>query len=184
MALARHAASRRAHAVPGALLRRRDLPLSRDLLGADAESDAVHRRADACDRAPSAASCCSMPAPAVARPRCWSSASLGLSMRTASASARSSTITFTEKAAAELRERIRMRLREAGDDQTPARATEGAWISTIHAFCARLLRTHALDGRPRPGIHGAGRARVGAAAPGRLRRRARASARRPMPGPS
>jgi ATP-dependent helicase/nuclease subunit A len=54
------------------------------------------------------------------------------------------TITFTEKAAAELRERIRDRLREAGDDAA-ARATEGAWISTIHAFCARLLRTHALD---------------------------------------
>jgi ATP-dependent exoDNAse (exonuclease V) beta subunit len=54
------------------------------------------------------------------------------------------TITFTEKAAAELRERIRMRLRAAGDDEA-ARATEGAWISTIHAFCARVLRTHALD---------------------------------------
>jgi len=54
------------------------------------------------------------------------------------------TITFTEKAAAELRDRIRMRLRTAGDD-TAARATEGAWISTIHAFCARLLRAHALD---------------------------------------
>ena len=54
------------------------------------------------------------------------------------------TITFTEKAAAELRERIRNRLREAGADAA-ARATEGAWISTIHAFCARLLRAHALD---------------------------------------
>ena len=29
--------------------------------------------------------------------------------------------------------------------KTAARATEGAWISTIHAFCARVLRTHALD---------------------------------------
>jgi ATP-dependent helicase/nuclease subunit A len=54
------------------------------------------------------------------------------------------TITFTEKAAAELRERIRARLREAGDDAA-ARAAENAWISTIHAFCARLLRLHALD---------------------------------------
>ncbi len=54
------------------------------------------------------------------------------------------TLTFTEKAAAELRERIRKRLREAGEDAA-ARATEGAWISTIHAFCARLLRTHALE---------------------------------------
>jgi ATP-dependent exoDNAse (exonuclease V) beta subunit len=54
------------------------------------------------------------------------------------------TITFTEKAAAELRERIRARLRDGGDEAA-AQATEGAWISTIHAFCARLLRTHALE---------------------------------------
>ena len=52
-------------------------------------------------------------------------------------------ITFTEKAAGELRERIRARLRDAGAAQE-ARATEGAQISTIHGFCARLLRTHAL----------------------------------------
>jgi ATP-dependent helicase/nuclease subunit A len=54
------------------------------------------------------------------------------------------TITFTEKAASELRERIRHGLRQAGADEA-ARATEGAWISTIHAFCARLLRAHALE---------------------------------------
>ncbi len=52
-------------------------------------------------------------------------------------------ITFTDKAAAELRERIRARLREAGAVEA-ARATEGAFISTIHGFCARVLRTHAL----------------------------------------
>ncbi len=52
-------------------------------------------------------------------------------------------ITFTEKAAAELRERIRTRLRSlgAGDE---ARASEGAFISTIHGFCARVLRSQAL----------------------------------------
>jgi ATP-dependent helicase/nuclease subunit A len=53
------------------------------------------------------------------------------------------TITFTEKAAAEMRERIRHRLRELDADEA-ARATEGAFISTIHGFCARLLRAHAL----------------------------------------
>jgi ATP-dependent helicase/nuclease subunit A len=52
-------------------------------------------------------------------------------------------ITFTDKAAAELRERIRLRLRELGAVEQ-ARATEGAFISTIHAFCARVLRSHAL----------------------------------------
>jgi ATP-dependent helicase/nuclease subunit A len=48
------------------------------------------------------------------------------------------TITFTEKAAAEMRERIRRRLREMGPTHPSAdeaaRATEGAFISTIHGF--------------------------------------------------
>ena len=53
-------------------------------------------------------------------------------------------ITFTEKAAAELRERIRLRLRELGAIEQ-ARATEGAFISTIHGFCAKVLRAQALS---------------------------------------
>jgi ATP-dependent exoDNAse (exonuclease V) beta subunit len=52
-------------------------------------------------------------------------------------------ITFTEKAAAELRERIRERLR-AVHAEDPAHATDRAWISTIHSFCARVLRANAL----------------------------------------
>jgi ATP-dependent exoDNAse (exonuclease V) beta subunit len=52
-------------------------------------------------------------------------------------------ITFTEKAAAELKHRIRDRLRELGADEA-ARATERAWISTIHSFCGRVLRANAL----------------------------------------
>jgi ATP-dependent exoDNAse (exonuclease V) beta subunit len=54
------------------------------------------------------------------------------------------TITFTEKAAAEMRERIRARLYDAGALEQ-ARATEGAAISTIHGFCARVLRAQALS---------------------------------------
>jgi ATP-dependent helicase/nuclease subunit A len=52
-------------------------------------------------------------------------------------------ITFTEKAAAELRDRIRARLRALGAEEQ-ARATEGAFISTIHGFCSRVLRAQAL----------------------------------------
>ena len=65
--------------------------------------------------------------------------------------ARILTITFTEKAAAELRDRIRLRLRELGAIE-PARATEGAFISTIHGFCARILRAHALAAGLDPGF--------------------------------
>jgi ATP-dependent helicase/nuclease subunit A len=52
-------------------------------------------------------------------------------------------ITFTEKAAAQLRARVRQRFLEC-DGREHARAAETAWISTIHGFCARVLRTHAL----------------------------------------
>ena len=60
-------------------------------------------------------------------------------------------ITFTDKAAAELRDRIRARLRELGADEQ-ARATEGAFISTIHGFCARVLRAGALTAGLDPGF--------------------------------
>ncbi len=52
-------------------------------------------------------------------------------------------ITFTEKAAGQLADRVRRRFTELGA-RDEARASEGAWISTIHGFCARVLRTHAL----------------------------------------
>jgi ATP-dependent exoDNAse (exonuclease V) beta subunit len=52
-------------------------------------------------------------------------------------------ITFTEKAAAQLTSRVRARLMELGA-RTEARRAETAWISTIHGFCSRVLRTHAL----------------------------------------
>ena len=52
-------------------------------------------------------------------------------------------LTFTEKAAGELAERLRRRLTELGEDEH-ARAVDGAWIGTIHGFCARLLRAQPL----------------------------------------
>jgi ATP-dependent helicase/nuclease subunit A len=63
--------------------------------------------------------------------------------------------TFTERAAAELRERVRRTLgararaaRAAGEEDRAlelaryARATERAWVTTIHGFCRRLLAAH------------------------------------------
>jgi ATP-dependent helicase/nuclease subunit A len=52
-------------------------------------------------------------------------------------------ITFTDRAAGELRERVRQRLAAAGEREA-ARASAGAFISTFHGFCTRLLRTHAV----------------------------------------
>jgi ATP-dependent exoDNAse (exonuclease V) beta subunit len=50
-------------------------------------------------------------------------------------------ITYTRKAAGELRSRIRSALRERGRHDL-ARELDGAWISTIHGFCNRLLKAH------------------------------------------
>ena len=50
-------------------------------------------------------------------------------------------ITYTERAAGELRSRIRARLTELGREEL-ARELDGAWISTIHGFCLRLLKAH------------------------------------------
>jgi ATP-dependent exoDNAse (exonuclease V) beta subunit len=50
-------------------------------------------------------------------------------------------ITYTRKAAAELRARIRSELGARGRFDL-AQQLDGAWVSTIHGFCARLLRAH------------------------------------------
>jgi ATP-dependent exoDNAse (exonuclease V) beta subunit len=52
-------------------------------------------------------------------------------------------ITFTDRAAGELRERVRARLVAAGEREA-ARESAGAFVSTFHGFCARLLRSHAV----------------------------------------
>jgi ATP-dependent exoDNAse (exonuclease V) beta subunit len=53
-------------------------------------------------------------------------------------------ITYTERAAGELRGRIRKRLAEL-DRHDLARELDGAWISTIHGFCHRLLKAHPFE---------------------------------------
>ncbi|MEP6910275.1 MAG: UvrD-helicase domain-containing protein [Actinomycetota bacterium] len=53
-------------------------------------------------------------------------------------------ITYTERAAGELRGRIRRRLAELGRHDL-ARELDGAWISTIHGFCHRLLKAHPFE---------------------------------------
>ncbi|MBM3677404.1 MAG: hypothetical protein FJW96_05900 [Actinobacteria bacterium] len=50
-------------------------------------------------------------------------------------------ITYTRKAAAELRSRIRGALLDRGRPDL-ARDLDGAWISTIHGFCNRVLKAH------------------------------------------
>ena len=52
-------------------------------------------------------------------------------------------ITYTDRAAGELRGRIRARLFELGRPDL-ARDLDGAWISTIHGFCRRLLTAYPL----------------------------------------
>lgn len=61
-------------------------------------------------------------------------------------------ITFTRKAAAELEARIRRVLRYEHARPDAALAMGEAWVSTIHGFCSRLLRRHALEARLPPGF--------------------------------
>ncbi len=53
-------------------------------------------------------------------------------------------LTYTRKAAGELRSRIRSELR-ARDRHDLARELDGAWISTIHGFCNRVLKTYPFE---------------------------------------
>ncbi|RME76161.1 MAG: hypothetical protein D6785_14085, partial [Planctomycetota bacterium] len=67
-------------------------------------------------------------------------------------------ITFTNKAALEMIERVRKELlqriqKSTSDDKKWRRIREifdNAYISTIHSFCARLIREHPLDAQVDP----------------------------------
>lgn len=65
--------------------------------------------------------------------------------------------TFTDRAAAELRQRIRAELARRAEDGSE-RAAEllsaigGAWVTTIHGFCSRLLSAHPVAAGVDPGF--------------------------------
>ena len=89
-------------------------------------------------------------------------------------------ITYTRRAAGELRTRIRAALGERGR-QDLARELDGAWISTIHGFCLRLLKAYpfaaGLDPRFRE-LDDAQGASCAARRSARARRRSTATATR------
>jgi ATP-dependent helicase/nuclease subunit A len=65
--------------------------------------------------------------------------------------------TFTDKAAAELRQRIRAELArraEAGSERAAAglAGIGGAWVTTIHGFCNRVLAAHPVTAGVDPGF--------------------------------
>jgi ATP-dependent helicase/nuclease subunit A len=60
-------------------------------------------------------------------------------------------ITFTEKGAAELKRRLVTAFEEAGRE-SERRESEAAYISTIHGFCARILREWPVEARVDPGF--------------------------------
>ena len=95
-------------------------------------------------RSPGATGRCSCARPRGAgRRACWSSASCAGRATTRLPVDRVLAITFTEKAAAELR-RACASASSSSAGARRARQAETASISTIHGFCARLLRSHAL----------------------------------------
>ncbi len=53
-------------------------------------------------------------------------------------------VTFTDKAANVLKERLRRRCDEEGLEDL-RRSLDGAWIGTIHSFCARFLKENPLE---------------------------------------
>ena len=61
-------------------------------------------------------------------------------------------ITYTERAASELRDRIRTRFFDLGETES-AQVLDSAWISTIHGFCSRVLRSYSVAAGIDPSFH-------------------------------
>ena len=85
--------------------------------------------------------------------------------------------TFTDKAAAELRQRIRAELArraERGSERAAAALAGigGAWVTTIHGFCNRVLAAHPVAAGVDPGFRVLDAPEAGARRPRGLRRRA------------
>ncbi len=79
-------------------------------------------------------------------------------------------ITFTEKAAANMK----AKLSDLFAHNAPLRRElEFAWVSTIHGFCARVLKENAIAAGVRPSLRGSGCARIGRTAVRLDARRAR-----------
>ena len=88
-------------------------------------------------------------------------------------------ITFTEKAAGNMRKK----LAEAFQDRAAVRARlERAWVSTVHGFCARLLRENAVFAAVDPEFQVADDARLGAASKEAIARGHRRAVRRASGG--
>ena len=107
--------------------------------------DRVHPGAAGGRRAARAGRCWSPPTPAAARPSVHGRAvRRRRCARTGCAVDAILAITFTDKAAAQLRARIRARFARARRGGGARASTERAHVSTIHGFCARVLRGNAV----------------------------------------